>query len=432
LWLKSELKPIQVLKLQLGAPVLSIDPRLYDDWSSVFVGNHIYPRLLPDESRPWIPHIAKDLNITCENSAAGGSKVKCDDFVVEFGIHEFVDCLGRRLSRDDLKAEIGGILGKKNWIFPKWSFCDSSESHICIRVGDIGDVKRRLQNIYFRFGWSKRRDGDLRFGVAPYCLDVSQEDGSIGSGRLNPRLDLMSAVELPPIVFFTSTAAINDFSAALYGAEEFLRGARKNVRAHTPLAYYLISNRKWSQFSVPWLDQVTLDIMRDHLISAGLVYEANMDVLSKMVPLGSVSSSGKPLSKSTRASVYLPDYIPSCKQLASKLAEKWRSDYPNLEFSCVDISAAVRDHIHSKNSGFGAVLTPLSPGAPGRDAIRYQYFSPQSSESLTRDFPNPEELFRLLGMGDSLVTVDGESLCGLKGQSLGLGDVFVTDFLKCR
>src|ERR1035437_3689723 len=54
--------------VQTAFPVLSLNPLEYDDWASVFVGNHIYPRLFPETDREWIPSIAKDVKYQCLDS----------------------------------------------------------------------------------------------------------------------------------------------------------------------------------------------------------------------------------------------------------------------------------------------------------------------------------------------------------------------------
>mgnify|MGYP003408657262 FL=1 len=47
--------PIEKLDVQFAYPVSSLDPSIYDDWESGFVGNHIYYRLLPEVNKPWMP-----------------------------------------------------------------------------------------------------------------------------------------------------------------------------------------------------------------------------------------------------------------------------------------------------------------------------------------------------------------------------------------
>ena len=66
------------------------------------------------------------------------------------------------------------------------------------------------------------------------------------------------------------------------------------------------------------------------------------------------------------------------------------------------------------------------------DSIRNQYFSPESPESWTYEYAKAEDLFFLVGMGQSIVTVDAERICEIKPNPLGLGDIYVTDLLSCK
>ena len=421
------------VRLQLGAPVLSLNPVKYDDWSSVFIGNHIYPRLLMDEERPWLPYLAQELKISCVESRDRVNEIDCRKFEIRFRIRPTFDCLGRSYTPSNFRDELKSILEKKNWIFPKWEFCSKAGDDVCILASDVSDVRRRMQNIYFRFGWSVFSKTDKLIGMGPYCLGELPEPGNYEAGLLKPMKDYGGNPQFPPIRFFNSVSPETEFSVALYGSSELLRGERKNVRAHTPLAYYLISDPRWATVATPWNEPVTREIIQKYLLDAGLVYQGDSSAFEKLVPLGSAGDS-KTLSQFTLddpAIVFLPDYIESCPRLEEELRREWKK-YSKLKFECADISAKIQEYIYGGKKGFGAVLTPLSPGAPGRDAIQAQYFSSFSKESFTGSFRKPEFLYRLVGMGDSVVTLDGQRFCGLKAQSLGLSDIFVSDFLPCE
>lgn len=53
------------LKVQFAYKISSINQTEYGESESVFVGNHIYYRLLPEKNKPWIPYVANKISIEC-------------------------------------------------------------------------------------------------------------------------------------------------------------------------------------------------------------------------------------------------------------------------------------------------------------------------------------------------------------------------------
>lgn len=424
-----------VVVAQLGNPVLSLDPLVYDDWASVFVGNHLYPRFVAEPTRPWIPFVAHDLQIICSDPLSKNISTNCKKVQVEFFPKPFNDCMGRSIDRDTIQTEFFKTLRKKTWILPGWAPCKASgKTSVCVTAKNVSDIPRRLQNLYLRFGWSKTTSADLRIGSGPYCLTKKTlgTDGiQIREGELTPISTLSS--DLPVIQFFDSVTNERFFNIGLYGTHELLKEKRVNVHSHTPLAYYSISHPRWAKVRTPWNSLATKKLVATHLVKSNILFDHEMPELAKLVPAGKATEGpwAHEMKKTDSATVFLPDYLPNCDGLATKLSQSWR-DYPKIIVKCVDISSYTDKFIRTEEVRYDVFISPLSPGAPGRDAIRYQYFSADSQESWTKQHKNSEELFYLIGMGQSLVTVDGEKFCGLKPSSMGMGDIAITDFEVCR
>ena len=124
----------------------------------------------------------------------------------------------------------------------------------------------------------------------------------------------------------------------------------------------------------------------------------------------------------------LPDYMEGCPQLASELKEA----FPAMTVRCGNTTAFIEDRVRKRVAGWGGFLTPLSPGAPGRTAVLDQYFSKTSNETWLAGARDPERNFYRVGFGKSLVTVDGETVCGIRGNPMGLSDLLVSDLVPCR
>lgn len=104
-------------EVQFAYAVTSIDPSVYDDWESSFIGNHIYYRLLPEENKPFIPYITNNLSITCENPNSSILTDDCKKVRILFKPNHFLDCKGRKYETKDILKELEAILTKKGGLF---------------------------------------------------------------------------------------------------------------------------------------------------------------------------------------------------------------------------------------------------------------------------------------------------------------------------
>lgn len=420
-------------RMQFAYPVLSLDPRIYDDWGSVFVGNHIYPRLIPDEANEPQLSVAESVDLSCAEPSATAVQATCKKVRIRLSVRTLQDCLGRSITPEVITKELGMLLRAKTWILPGWNFCPAAAGQICIEAKNVEDIQRRMQNLYFRFGWSLAKDSDQTFGGGPFCLSNLKRSGnSITDGLMRP-LTGNAWGHLPTTEFFTSSEKTASFSAALYGAESLLSGTRKNIQAHTPLAYYVISNPNLEGQSLPWNNRGTRDLFFQYLLANHTLQQEN-PLLVNLVPSGNalIANTGRRKQLETSYLLMLPDYLSDCKVIAASLTNLWRNEgWKKASAQCVDTNVYITETVQKKLD-WQAFVTPLSPGAPGKNAIQYQYFSSDSAEGFSGASKHPQENYYLIGLGQSLVTVDGVSICGLRPNSMGLGNVFVSDFLPCQ
>lgn len=416
------------IKMLFTYPVTYLEPTLYDDWETVFIGNHIYPRLLPEKDKPEIPFLTPEVSLSCADPAGLDVQSSCRRVKVIFSPRPFSDCLGRAYRVEDLRREFEALLKAKTWALPKWERCPAAADQVCVIGNNTGDVERRLRNVNFRFGWAKRRASDRLFGAGPYCL--SARFGSkkeIGYGALLPRDRKM--IELPRIDFIVGEGKNADFNVALYGTRDLLKGARRNVQAHTPLAYYVVTNPALAGRRLPWNDERTRQAIRSHFIKTDVFFPETSG-LEKLVPPGAALEpmNGEPAPREP-LELALPDYLPGCADLAAELTAAWSARGGRAV--CTNIVTFIQRRVREKAGRWSGFLVGVSPSDPGREALKVQYFSKDSPDSLTYESSDPERSFYLAGIGQSHVTVDGQRVCDLRPSVLGLGDIFVTDFLPC-
>lgn len=418
--------PPRPVKLLFAYPVTHLEPTLYDDWETVFIGNHIYPRLLPEDHNPAIPAVTANVAVACDEPAAADVGPSCRRVRLSFAVRPFKDCAGHSYDADEIRDEFEQLLDAKSWALPGWKRCAASPGTVCVTGMNTGDIARRLKDVNFRFGWSKHAKGDHVFGAGPYCLIAAPgPQGTITAGRLAPR-DPMS--RLPEIAFSTEGGKDAVFDVALYGSKDLLQGARRNVQADTPLAFYVVTNPLLAGRQLPWNSKRTRDTIHDHFVRQGVFFDRSPDI-EKLVPAGgALAGRGAETVEGRPNDFAIPDYLPGCRALAKALTAGWRGA---ARARCVDIVAYVQRRVRERRGPWSAFLVGLSPADPGREAIKLQYFSTGSKDSLTYDYAKPDDLYYLAGIGQSLVTVDGRNVCGLNPNPLGLGNVFITDFLRC-
>ena len=412
-------RPPERLRVQTSFPVLSLHPLVYDDWASVFVGNHIYPRLLSEPGREWIPPAAHEALYECvEPGASQLSPCRKERLLLK--LREFVSCAGRPITRAMIAGEISRTLDSKNWILPGHARCSRAGYDVCLEYGGIPDAGRRLQNVYFRFGWSVQDFSADSIGVAPYCFRVEKRAGdAIEAGSLIPR-DAKSG--LPRIDLFTSSRAEDDFDISLFGSPDRLGARRRNIDLITPVAYYVVSNPL--ERRRPWNSPAVRTALREHLERFDLVYRTDT-LLTQWMPEGAARAASE---DGSRVEFALPDYLPDCGRLARRLNET----SPAIAAVCENTTSYIEDRIRANKKPWHGFLTPLSPGAPGRTSVVDQYFSSISRESWLRGAKNPAEHFYRVGLGKSLITIDQRLVCAITGNPMGQSDLVVSDFEYCR
>jgi len=427
---KNQISDSSSVKVQLGFPVLALDPKIYDDWSSVFIGNHIYYRFFSEKNRQWDYAIARDFVISCLDRKTNQDIESCDQIQVKFNLNPFSDCNDNVLSKDILAREFNEILKEKTWVLPNFRACYETGYDLCYQGKSVKDIQRRLGNLYFRFGWSLNGKGK-KIGSGPYCLEVKEKnEKSIFSGRLVPK----SGLDLPVIEFFTSGQSGEKYNFALYGHSKLQTDHYMMIPAQTPLAYYMVTNKKWASYNVPWNEKAFKDDLRKYLMEENLIYDDySSEKLINFVSSGSaaVKPNKKPFKSDQFAVISLPDYLPGCKNSANFLKKGLEKKYKKIIVQCENTSKLIDEKLRLKQGSWDVFLSPLSPGAPGRESIQYQYFSSDSKESWTEKYKEPTELYYLAGIGQSWVVIDRVKICGLNPNPLGQGDILVTDMKMC-
>jgi hypothetical protein len=234
---------------------------------------------------------------------------------------------------------------------------------------------------------------------------------------------------LPPVRFFVSEDAKSDFNLALYGSKKLITGNRKNVHAHTPVGFYVVTNQSLANQSLPWNQKDSKELIDQVFLREGVFFSAASNI-TKIFPVGSALAEGPRFTRSERQLEFvIPDYLPACEELAKKFTAQWKEP-ANARAVCKDIVSFVYDHVWGAKRDWDGFIVGVTQW--GRRTAQQDYFSPDSAISWTYEYPKPEKLFYLAGVGQSLVTVDGERFCDLKPNLFGLGDVFVTDLIPCQ
>lgn len=414
------------LDIQLAYPVQSLNPTIYDDWSSVFVANHVLRPLLNAQNNTALEAVSDSLDVECLPSSES-----CSESTLRIKFNTFDDCMGRPYRVSDLVAEFYEILDKKKWLVPGWKKCELLESsEACIVFPTIDDIQRRMEAIYFRFGWSKLQESDASIGAGPYCARyVKRSGGTITSAIVDWKGQ-------PSFHFSTSTSSDGIFDAALYGSEDLVNPRRRNIAVNTPLGYYFVTHKKFANVVTPWNTEKFAEILRKRLTQSKTIFDVSSSFMMNFLPSGSaISGSQSNLPKETVATIILPDYLAKCQEV-SQDAMKYLGQigYAKIKIECQDLLKFQKSHVWpvSGDGLFDAFLSPLSPGAPMRNAILIQYFSSTSAESYTSDYPTPDKLFYLVGVGPTEVTINSSSLCDIKSTSLGLSNLMIDDFIACK
>lgn len=251
-------------------------------------------------------------------------------------------------------------------------------------------------------------------------------NGNIDSGLLKPH---NQALDLPIIQFHTSQKKEDKFQLAIYGNKNLLTTKRKNIQVHTPLAYYVISHPQLDKYQLPWNTVETKKIIHNYLTENEIFYE-DVPQFVKFSPQGEALLVINKQKFPRSLAFAIPNYLPGCQKLAGMLNQEWK-DIKTKAF-CTDIVYYVYKNVIEKKKDWDGFLVGIASSDPSRESLRYQYFSPDSSSSWTYSYPNPDKLYYRVGIGQSLATVDGETICNIRPNPLGLSDIFVTDLLPCN
>lgn len=412
--------------IQFAYPIKSINPEIYDDWESVFIGNHIYYHFLPEANKPEIPYITEHISIRCIKPSKISSINDCKSAEVSFTPYEFSDCMGKHYTIIDIKNEFESLLNTAKWIIPNWKSCTKDKKSICVTGDYSPDLHRRLSYLNLRFGWIKANKADASFGAGPYCLyGHFDSSGNLSSGILLPNVKKHL---LPKIIFHTSQSKNDQFHLALYGNKKLLNQDRKNISIHTPLAYYVISNPSLDQYYLPWNTSTTRDLINQHLTENELTFREIPNFFN-FAPKGHALDVKTNKKFNATLIFFIPNYLPECQKLAEKLNNNWISTHAKA--ICGDVVTYVYHSVINKQSPWHGFLIGISSADKSRNSIQNEYFSPNTTHGLVYKHKHPEKLFYLVGIGQTSVTVDSKIICGIKPNPLGLGFIFITDLIRC-
>lgn len=409
----------EIIDVVTASKLQELSPLKYDEWGTIFIGNHIFPRLIPNKDRNEIEAISSEYTNKClmeENKV-------CTKHKLVFKIKAFKSCSGLEMTAQIFKRELKSILEEKNWILSDWGFCESSHAdEICIIASGVRDIERRLDSIYLRFGWSISDSKDRLFGLYPYCL------------RKNSTLDDLTLIpqkkNIPIINFKVDLTGSENFDLSLYEINKKKYGKR-NLITHTPAAYYLVMNKKFEGSEELFLGDELVGILNKNLslkeLNVGL--DSTFDVL---VPKGNIFSNKneKIFSKfkSKTFNFVIPNFIKNCNQIKESLDIFFTAKkLLNINVMCVDIAEYIPNNV-LKGNEWDVFLTPLTPGGPFIGALSEQYFSKSSKDAWIGR--TKESFFRRVAVIVTAVTTSNE-ICFIKPNPLGIGDMFITDLTYC-
>lgn len=417
------------VKIQLAYPIKSLDPTYSKDWETVSINNHIFTRLVPTQHASKAPFVASRVDFSCVLPEGSPLKEGCQNVKISFEPKLFKDCMGRQYTTADIQKEFEAIIKSTPWILPKSKPCDDGPGRVCLVGTYRPDVQRRMHSVTLRFGWSKQKKEDPQFGSGPYCLTAkTRSEQGITEGFLTPKKEYS---DFPEIHFMVSQDPKSEFHFALYGSKNLLVGNRKNIQAHTPIGYYVVTNPALVGNTVPWNLEQTKKAISDTFLREEVFFPTGSNI-TNIFPAGSAVTDTATGSYPKKALEFvLPDYLPKCQELAASLTQAWKK-FGNAKAVCKDVVSFVYNHVWNPKRDWDGFIVGVTQHDPGRNTVEYEYFSPDSPDSWIYDYPKPKQLYYLAGVGQSIVTVDGERFCGLRPNLFGLGDIFVTDLLPCK
>lgn len=409
------------LKINSQSPIISLNPLVYDEWGSVLVGNLIYPRLIPDLENRRLSSVGKLIKIECLKL----NEHPCTHNKILIEITPLKHCNGSLVNEDIVRKELNDILSAKNWIFNKWSYCNTKPGTLCLEVKETIDIERRLQNIYMRFGWSLNQNNFKNAGVYPYCFNsVEMKNHNVTKAILTPLVKKLPKIELDLL-----SERKDDFDISLYGEEDFLNKNWKNHLTHTPAAYYVVSNPA-SPRNQPWNLPESRKLIASHLLQNHLIISDMGEEFNHILPKG-LALNDKVVLTQADTKFFIPNFIKDCSDLATALNKFWlQAGIKNSEAYCGELTQFLYNNVSKKREWFG-FLSPLSVAGSFRNALSDQYFNPRSNDSWIKTNKPFELYFYRLGIAQLFVTTN-DKFCNILNNSLGLSDLQLSDFQRCE
>jgi protein-S-isoprenylcysteine O-methyltransferase Ste14 len=392
------------VSINLGEPILSLSPIQADDWSSFFIINHIYPRLSPKEGEFRSNSIFKNKSLNCKNKSISILSNDCRTIQVNYEIRESTNCNRKKYDNKVFKRELSLIAAAKPWLLPEFNWCKDDSS--CFEIASLPQLQHHLESIYLRFGWANENQNDESFGIYPNCFKPQKKTGSqIDSGILTTerwKIEVAVNSSSPDIFLYENASNSQQYN---------------NLSFYNPVYYFLIIRDSKNELSTDKLEAI-----KNEFIDSGLISNMKgLDLLESNFFESSKISSHKKLNK-----IVLPNFLFNCHDLGNSLQAKLK-----IKFECLNISEYINSVVKMTNN-WEAFITPVTPGLPGKNALKTQYFSSGSSDSWISRNPKISSTVYLLGKSDGKLSVKKGKFCKIKPNSLGLSNLTIDDFIKCQ
>jgi protein-S-isoprenylcysteine O-methyltransferase Ste14 len=406
------------IRIHVGYPISTLNPNHVEDWGALFVINMIMPKIVPDSLTQ--SSLNNDLEIVCDSQGPGE---KCEYVNIIFGLRSIHDCEGKIVSTEQIQKELESMMSARPWILGTPGKCEANpKDKVCVRVRNRSDIRRRIQNAYFRFGWSKILEGESR-GIGPYCLstDFSNMNFPLKQGFL-----IAKSADAPFSKVLYGTFESGEYDLSLYDSPDST-STYESQEFNTPIGYFVISNPDLPANCLPWRSDETRRLIWTHLRQVGLVQEGH--VFENFLPQGTTSSKEHIKNCGPKqVELLLPDYIEGCEKLSDQLNKVWQGKARSL---CGNTSALGEKLVAHQKVQWSAFLTPLSPGFASPNAIYEQYFDRKSQSSLLNKAQDPHEYFYLVGAATTRIQVKRSLVCGVAPSVLGLGDFSLENLQFC-
>lgn len=390
----------------------SISPLEFDDWTSIFIANHLLVDLIqgPNQNRT---SACKIVSNKCFNK-------ECLRTRVELKCLDLRGCSNHPIKKQIIQYELASVLNKKNWILPGYSKCESQEN-ICLEFNTVENIADRLNSIYLRVGWSQfsKHAKSSQFGYGSHCSMAEAI-----SNKSN-KIILRSKSSFPDIHFKTKPSNDPDISYVPVATES---SSVNKININTPIAYYSVSNPKLDFKKLPWNQNSVASIINNHLTKFDFVFKNELPF--QVVPKGIVLPVASTTSNKRPYRYKLPNYINDCENLEKALNDLWKQQSHATRAECADLNNTIQD-IVLKGGDWSGFLSPLSPGAPYLNSIHEQYFSQNSNDAWVKS-KDGERSYTLIGIGRTNLYVNKERICGVQDNYLGLSNLHISDFTFCQ